>query len=239
MKNYLSFGGGVNSIALYLLMEKMGVEFEAIFVDHGSDWPETYEYLDYFIATGRKITILKPDVEGCDTLLKYCDKYKMLPNRMQRWCTDKFKVRVVYKYVETPCFMNLGIDAGETKRATMNSNKGVENRYPLIEACIDRDGCKQLIAAAGLKVPMKSGCFFCPFQRVAQWRSLRRKHPDLFCVSQRLEKEGNDKRKSNGLAPWYVHGPNRPLNKIIGGRENQLALPGLEEMEYPPCQCGL
>lgn len=35
MKNYLSFGGGVNSVALYLLMEDMGIEFEAVFVNHG------------------------------------------------------------------------------------------------------------------------------------------------------------------------------------------------------------
>jgi hypothetical protein len=239
MRNYLSFGGGVNSVALYLLMQDLGVEFEAVFVDHGGDWPETYAYVDYFIATGRPITVLKPDVEGCDTLLAYCDKYKMLPNRMQRWCTDKFKVRVVYRYVETPCFMHLGIDSGETRRATLNSNKGVENRYLLIEHGIDRDGCKKLITGQGLKMPMKSGCYFCPFQRVAQWRSLRKIHPELFCIVQRLEKEGNEKRHGNGLEPWNILGPGRELAKVIGGRDKQAALPGMEHMEYPPCQCGL
>lgn len=60
MKDYLSMGFGVNSVALYLLMEKLNMEFEAVFVDHGGDWPETYEYADYFIATGRPVTILQP-----------------------------------------------------------------------------------------------------------------------------------------------------------------------------------
>lgn len=37
MKNYLSFGGGVNSTALYLLMQEMEIDFEAVYIDHGAD----------------------------------------------------------------------------------------------------------------------------------------------------------------------------------------------------------
>jgi len=48
MKNYLSFGGGVNSVALYLYLLDQKVEFEAVFVDHGTDWPETYDYVEMF-----------------------------------------------------------------------------------------------------------------------------------------------------------------------------------------------
>jgi 3'-phosphoadenosine 5'-phosphosulfate sulfotransferase (PAPS reductase)/FAD synthetase len=25
-----------------------GIDFEAVFVDHGGDWPETYEYVEMF-----------------------------------------------------------------------------------------------------------------------------------------------------------------------------------------------
>lgn len=52
MKNYLSFGGGVNSVAMYLIMLDDGMipgdstnGFEAVYVDHGGDWPETLEYV--------------------------------------------------------------------------------------------------------------------------------------------------------------------------------------------------
>ena len=74
MKNYLSFGAGVNSVALYLLMQDLGIQFEAVFVDHGGDWPETYEYVEYFVATGRPVTVLTPDYQGCKTLLQFCKK---------------------------------------------------------------------------------------------------------------------------------------------------------------------
>jgi len=47
MKKYLSHGMGVNSTALMLLLEDEGIEFESVFIDHGGDYPETYEYVNY------------------------------------------------------------------------------------------------------------------------------------------------------------------------------------------------
>lgn len=41
VKRYLSYGGGVNSTALLLLMHDEGLDFEAVFVDHGTDYPQT------------------------------------------------------------------------------------------------------------------------------------------------------------------------------------------------------
>ena len=124
MKNYLSFGGGVNSVAMMLLMLDQGQEFEAIFVDHETDWPETYEYFDMFQEWlkdngHQQITVLKPeytrkkDNKVFNSLYEYCMFRKIVPTPMMRWCTRDFKVKPIYKYVETPCFMNLGIDAGE------------------------------------------------------------------------------------------------------------------------------
>ena len=240
MKNYLSFGGGVNSVAMYLLCLDSGMDFEGIFVDHYTDWPETYEYLDMFqkwlkANNHKEITILKPIVQGFDNLFDYYIWKKKIPSICKRDCTDKFKIRPVNKYVTKPCFMLLGIDAGESHRAKLNSKKGIENRYPLIEANIDRDGCKEVILKYGLPVPQKSGCFICPFQRVAQWRLLRRKHPLLFCKAKQLEKACIESRISEGKKPFYIRGNGKPLGTMIN--ENQTCL--VQEMEYPPCQCGL
>ena len=240
MKNYLSFGGGVNSVALYLLMEQLGMEFEAIFVDHGGDYPETYEYIDYFIATGRPVTVLRPECfrkkQGriYNDIYKYCWEMEMVPSMMARWCTKDFKVVPVNRYIKKPCWMHLGIDAGEQKRARINSTKGVESRWLLIEHDIDRDGCKKLIADAGLKVPPKSGCFFCPFQRISQWRKLRMKHPELFCKAQKLEARAMAARARKGKTPFSLRNDGRTLDKIINTAPNLWP-----EMDYPPCQCGL
>ena len=240
MKNYLSFGGGVNSVAMYLHLMDQGINFEAIFVDHGTDWPETYEYVEMFQKWLKDnghdmVTILKPDVEGFTTLYDYLWHYKMIPSFRLRLCTDKFKVRVVQKYVETPCFMCIGIDAGEQKRAKISVKKSIENRYPLIENDIDREGCKKIITDHLLPVPIKSGCYICPFQRVAQWKELRMLKPDLFCKAEQLENRASAYREERGKTPIRISASNRRLRTLVEEKQVQV----FKQDEYPPCECGL
>ena len=240
MKKYLSFGGGVNSVAMMLMLLDQKEEFEAIFVDHGTDWPETYEYFEMFQAWlkehGHKpITVLKPDVEGYENLYDYFLHYKMVPSGFRRICTDKFKVTPIHKYVETPSFMFIGIDMDESKRAKISTTQGIENRYPLIENEIDRAGCKKIITYHGLPVPIKSGCYICPFQRISQWVELRRNHPALFCKAEKMEDLNMEYRKSRGKKAMTLNRRGGRLKTIVG--ENQMNL--FEQDDYPPCQCGL
>ena len=158
LKNYLSFGGGVNSVAMYLLLKDQGVDFEAVFVDHGTDWPETYKYVDMF-KEKYPLTVLKPNVQGSKSLYEHCWNYYMVPSFKNRWCTDKFKRTPLLKYHKKPCFVMIGFDWGERHRAKIFSKNGEEYRYPLIENEIDRHGCKDLIIKHNLTVPSKSGCF--------------------------------------------------------------------------------
>ena len=100
MRNYLSFGGGVNSVAMHLYLLEHGKEhgigdFEAVFVDHGTDWPETYEYLNMFQDRLKKrghkpVTVLKPSVRigkginaaDFDDVYKYAHEAKTFPSRV-------------------------------------------------------------------------------------------------------------------------------------------------------------
>jgi len=241
MKNYLSFGGGVNSVALHLMLLDQKVEFESVFVDHGTDWPETYEYLKMFQKWLKKnghdqITVLNTGYQGEKNLYDYSYVHKMVPSQMVRWCSNRFKVQVVNKYLEKPCFQMIGFDVGEAHRASINIEEGIENRYPLIEAEINRAGCKKIIKDHGLPVPIKSGCFICPYQRVGQWKELRRTHPDLFCKAEKLEKRNMEYRKTKGKKPMFLNSyPRAPLRKVVDENQKQI----FEQDEYPPCQCGL
>jgi 3'-phosphoadenosine 5'-phosphosulfate sulfotransferase (PAPS reductase)/FAD synthetase len=241
MKNYLSFGGGVNSVAMQIILLKEGWDFESIFVNHGTDWPETYEYFDIFqrwLKTNghRTITVLKPNVQGYSDLYNYYLFRKNVPSIMRRDCTDKFKLRPIYRYIERPCFQLIGIDAGESHRAKIATRKGVENRWPLIEYEIDRAGCKKIITDAGLPVPMKSGCYICPFQRVSQWKELRRKHPCLFMQAVNLEKLNIYYRKKAGKKPFTLRNNKQTLQTILNETQQNL-FPEIDD--YPPCECGL
>ena len=231
MRKYLSYGGGVNSTAMLLLLLDEGWEFESVYVDHGCDWPETREYVQ-MMAERYPITILKPSVEGYDNLYEYATNYSVIPSRRLRWCTDKFKVRVLQKYFERPCFSMIGIDTDEAKRAKMGCMDGIENRFPLLEYDINRQGCVDIIEAHGLPVPIKSGCYFCPFQRVGQWKKLRSDHPELFCNARKLEMNEVEDRIKRGKKPCYL--VDRPLDLIVNEKQSVM----WPEMK-PPCSCGL
>lgn len=245
MKTYLSYGGGVNSTAMILLGIRDGwyQDCEAVFCHHGTDYPETYAYVAMFQwwlkANGhRPITILRPTVQGAATLYEWYYAQEFLPSVVNRSCTSKWKVRPLQKHMDKPCFELLGIDAGEARRARISSTKGIESRWPLIEAGMDREDCKRIIREYGLPVPPKSGCFICPFQRRDQWRRQRNEMPDLWCKSLSLEKRAVERiRRRLGVAQPtdYLSQYPMPLEGVV--QENQGVL--FDELEYPPCQCGL
>jgi hypothetical protein len=51
--------------------------------------------------------------------------------------------------------------------------------YPLLGWGYDRERCRRVIAAAGLPVPLKSACFFCPASKKQEILWLRERHPEL------------------------------------------------------------
>jgi len=234
MKNYLSFGGGVNSVAMYLYLMDQGVDFEAVFVDHGTDWPETYDYVDMF-KEKYPLTILKPEYQGHSNLYDYSWFRRMVPSRYPRWCTANFKIKVLEKYYKPPCFVCIGIDAGESHRAKLHTDGGVEHRYPLIEGGINRAECKEIIKRHVLPVPMRSGCYICPYQTRGQWIELRRKHPCLFQDAVALEARNNEYMAEKGKGEFWLSPKKMSLSAIVS--ENQSKL--WAEDEYPPCECGL
>jgi hypothetical protein len=239
MRNYLSFGGGVNSVAMMLLLLDEGVEFEAVYVDHECDWPETNEYIR-MLQEKYPITIIQPEYKKrgitFNNLYDYCLAAKIIPLRQIRWCTAKFKVNPLHRYFKKPCFVMLGIDAGEAHRAKLSSDKGMENRFPLIERDINRQDCIEIIKSHGLPIPMKSGCWFCPFQRIGELKKLRHIHPELFCKAVELEKISLDYalRKGRSIANSTLIKP-KTLTEWINERDTYL----FDDMAYPPCQCGL
>ena len=231
MKTFLSYGGGVNSTALGLWLLDHGIECEWVYADHGTDWPETRQYVAMLREKGYPITVLETG-----NLYDYFLGYRSFPSRWQRSCTRRFKVAPLNRYITPPCTVYIGISADESHRAqriTEGCRQGEEKLFPLIEQGIDRRGCIEIIKAHGLPVPIKSGCYICPFQRVGQWRELLTVHPDLYCKAKRLEDATNERLAEQGRPLTYI--ADRPLDEVA--REGQMDLFG--EREDRPCMCEL
>jgi hypothetical protein len=106
----------------------------------------------------------------------------------------------------------IGLDAGEEHRRTwMRSEPHASKRpsrqawldanyfhywYPLMEFGYDRERCKQIISDAGLPVPIKSACFFCPASKKAEIVWLQEHHPRLLKRALRIEENAQAKLTS-------------------------------------------
>jgi len=244
----LSFGAGVNSVALAIMAINDGWREEIIMSDTGCEWPETYSYLDYFEREylqpkGFEVVKLKGmpwqrygggkhNMPGC-SLIEYCEVANMIPFATRRWCTAEWKVKPMRRYADGRQDM-IGIAADEAHRA-------VDAVRPLVEAGVTREGCIKIIEAEGLDVPQKSGCWLCPFQRNDQWRLLWERHPELFERAMLLEE--NAKRSKDGR--W--HATLDPAGKItlrqrLLAYESQMELPDFDMddlLRFKPCLCTL
>lgn len=83
----------------------------------------------------------------------------------------------------------IGYDAGESRRAKMTEDEKYIFRYPLIEWNWDRDACIEAIKRAGLRLPGKSACFFCPSSRKPELIQLRETYPELMDRALKMESE--------------------------------------------------
>jgi hypothetical protein len=119
-----------------------------------------------------------------------------------RSCTADFKIRVIAKWLrehgaseENPAIVAVGFSTDEIQRAGRHTDLPYEvPAYPLLDLRLDRQDCIKLIERAGLPVPPKSACFFCPFHRPQTWAEQRRDEPELFAKAVYLERTLNERR---------------------------------------------
>ena len=188
MKKYLSFGAGVNSVALLLLLTEQKEKFETVFVNHGGDYPETYEYIAYLRTKKYEITEITPNHLGCRTIEEYIYKYNFMPQRFKRWCTVNFKIKPFISYIERPCVVYLGFDFSESTRIERKKpEEHIDYQFPLFDFKMTREDCIKKIRKAGLDLPQRSGCWFCPFQTKQQIRDLFLTHPVKFAKLKEME----------------------------------------------------
>lgn len=182
-----SCGLGLNSVAMAVGMVKFGLRYDlAMFADTGGERPETYDYLPIlqnYLATHDLppvMTVWKKnaDLSRARTLEEDCLDRKALPSIAYGFiksCSDHYKIRPQKAVIEgweparqawalgEKVTVLIGFDASEAHRYSKSyEQEKYENRYPLIEWNWDRDDCAKAILEAGLPLPPKSSCFFCP-----------------------------------------------------------------------------
>lgn len=165
-----------------------------VFADTGAEKPETYAYLDEWILPFlQEKGLLYTRVAAKETLIERCMRGHTIPDRRYRWSTRDYKIRPINKHLKpkAPVTVYLGIAFDEVHRMKPAWEPWLTREYPLIDRQINRKECEKIIQSQSWPVPPKSGCWFCPFQRIGEWRSLHQDHPDLFEMAVKVEKNGS------------------------------------------------
>lgn len=185
-RHICGISGGKDSSALAVYLRDRVPNMEYFFCDTGAELPETYEYLGRLEATlGKPIARLNA-LRGFD---HWFEVFRgALPSPQMRWCTRNMKIKPIEEWVgDEEVVSYVAIRADEANRKGYVSTKpNITTVFPFVEDDVDHEGVMQILADAGIGLPKyyewrtRSGCYFCFYQRKAEWVGLADHHPDLF-----------------------------------------------------------
>lgn len=240
----ISYGGGVQSTAMIVLAIEGRIEADvALFANVGdrAEHPGSLAYVrDVAAPWAAERGFAIHEVQRRETLTNRADLYDTMadyagerlkepiplraPNGapMGRSCTADWKVKAVQQWLteqgHVPATSLIGISVDEIERAGRgkDTNENFPRAYPLLALGLNRFDCERVIADAGLPVPGKSSCYFCPYHKPQVWAEMRRDEPELFAQSQELEDLLNARRVSIGVdQPVYLSRFGKRLSEAI------------------------
>ncbi|WP_419946322.1 phosphoadenosine phosphosulfate reductase family protein [Candidatus Poriferisodalis sp.] len=185
-RHICGISGGKDSSALALYLRDRVPEMEYFFCDTGAELPETYEFLTRLeVILGKPIARLNSE-RGFD---HWFEVFRgALPSPQMRWCTKVMKIKPIEAWIgDEPAISYVAIRADEANRKGYISTKpNIESRFPFVEDGVDHDGVMKILDDAGIGLPdyyewrTRSGCYFCFYQRKAEWVGLAERHPELY-----------------------------------------------------------
>jgi hypothetical protein len=227
MTRVFSYGGGVQSNAALVLSAQKKLPYtHFIFANVGNDTenPETLEYVEkYAKPYAEKHGLFIIEIQKSSNSEEKSTLYKELLSSersvtipmfidgvpIRRECTSNWKIAVVEKFMREYAGakrkrkrpIGIGISLDEFKRMRTNSDDRVTiMEYPLIDLRLTREDCVELILEAGLPVPPKSSCWFCPYKKISEWKNLKNEKPELFLKAIELEKKLSKQIYENSTA---------------------------------------
>lgn len=226
-----SNGGGVQSTAALVLSAQDKIDYPVhLFANVGDDSenPTTIQYVRNVaipFAKAHGIEMLEIQRDG-DTLYQHITKPSRsidIPMRFpngkpgNRNCTNRYKRTVIRKWLGNgKHVVGLGISVDEFQRARTDSGfANIVNEYPLIDLRLSRSDCVRIIQEAGLPLPPKSSCWFCPFKSKRAWADLRRQQGELFDRASDLEQLLSERSVSLGHSPMFLTGTGKALRDAV------------------------
>ncbi len=212
----------------------------AIFADTGAEPAGIYKYLDYIEAllpfpvyrVMHKDGLLRNIEESANGVGRFAgapfftEADSGIGGQMRRYCTGDFKIDPIQQKLRAllgaakgerikgvRATQWIGISTDEAQRMKPARERWCVNRWPLIEANMNRRDCLAWMARQGYRTPTKSSCTFCPYHDDRLWRDMKMNDAPAFAEAVRV-----DEMIRNGLGgisqKMYLHRSRKPLAEV-------------------------
>lgn len=233
--------GAASFAATKIAIDRYGDRVEVVNAYLAAESPDNRRFLaDVERYLSRTITILRDDKYDADPLKVWFAK-RFIAGRKGAPCSKLLKGQILDAYSRPGDLMVLGYTADETHRLDnfidANSDKSVI--APLIEDGLTKTDCFQIVADAGLVLPVpylqgfdNSNCLKCPKGGLGYWKHIDLHYPENYEGVARLQ-------DVLGPSSWF-------LSDRRGGKRKRISLRDLRLIDEPkwhirnepPVQCG-
>lgn len=239
----LSLGAGVQSTTMALMAahgEITPMPDAAIFADTGWEPKATYTHLDWLCSHNvlpfpvyhpskgnlrddlnsnaatqdKRFSSVPFFTEGGGMGRRQCTKeYKLYPirdqaKRLLKWPKGK---RIAKGAIE----IWIGISTDEAARMKPSTVGYIVNRWPLIDARMDRVDCQRWLERHEYPVPPKSSCIGCPFHSDAHWRDMKDNQPKEWADAVAMDKTIRTGGTLRGFNEnQFMHRSLKPLDEV-------------------------
>lgn len=183
-RQVLAFSGGKDSTAMALRMAELQEPFSLLFTPTGNELPELKAHFDSVVRMTGAEVILPPG----PSLAGLIAEMKALPNWRQRWCTRLIKIVPCVNWLKTHPGTTLcvGLRADEEHRLGLYG-EFASYRYPLREWGWGEARVRAYCKERGVRVPPRTDCAVCPYQRLGEWWRLWKQYPEEFAQGEAWE----------------------------------------------------
>lgn len=170
LKTIAGFSGGKDSTAMVLQLHPKYL----LFTPTGNELPEVYRHIK-MIAEMVGAKVITPKGPSLADLIAH---YNAVPNPRMRWCTRQIKIQPAIAWMRKHEDFRLAVGL----RADEETRDGIYglplDRYfcPMREWAWGLREVEHCLEFHGIRVPKRTDCAVCPYQRLGEWWRLWKHH---------------------------------------------------------------
>jgi 3'-phosphoadenosine 5'-phosphosulfate sulfotransferase (PAPS reductase)/FAD synthetase len=204
MIHVVALSGGKDSSAMALRLRELepDTDFQYVCTPTGRELPEMEQHW-----AGLEQLLERPIIRLTNgTLDSWIRAWDALPNFRMRWCTRVLKVEPMIAWLleHQPCTHYVGLRADEATREGVYGEVATFTRHPLREWGWALADVKAYLQARGVRIPARTDCDVCFFQRINEWKALLRRHPERYAEGEAYEALTGATFRTPGRDSWPV-----------------------------------